>query len=104
MTLPHYEPFYLRTLDELRSEIDRLGVDIPLSDEISCLAEAVPEMPIANRFCAQPITGLDALADGSPGPLTRRRYRRLAEGGFGLIWVESTILGDFAPSGRLRLD
>lgn len=103
MPLPHYEPFYLRTLDELRTEIGRLSVDIPLSTDSSALGELLPGTAITNRFCAQPITGLDALADGSPGPLTRHRYRRLVAGGFGVVWVESTVAGDFAPPGRLRL-
>jgi len=30
--------------------------------------------------------GCDGEADGAPSDLTRRRYRRLAEGGAGLLW------------------
>ncbi len=106
MSLPHYEPFYLPTLDALRTEIARLGLDLPLDEDLSLLGAPLPGLPLAipNRFCAQPVTGLDAAPDGSPGPLTRRRYLRTARGGFGLVWVESTAAGPSAPPGVLRLD
>jgi NADPH-dependent glutamate synthase beta subunit-like oxidoreductase/2,4-dienoyl-CoA reductase-like NADH-dependent reductase (Old Yellow Enzyme family) len=103
MPLSDYQPFYLETVADLEAEIGRLGLDIPLSGGLGILAEPVPGTAIANRIGAQPITGLDALRDGSPGPLTRRRYRSLAAGGFGLVWLESTVAGDGAPSGRLRI-
>lgn len=102
MDLPHYQPFYLRELPELEAEIARLGLNIPLSQDLSILG--TPGLPSApNRFCAQPISGLDARPDGSPGPLTWHRYRRYAEGRFGMIWVEATVPGADAPPGRLRL-
>jgi NADPH-dependent glutamate synthase beta subunit-like oxidoreductase/2,4-dienoyl-CoA reductase-like NADH-dependent reductase (Old Yellow Enzyme family) len=41
--------------------------------------------------------GADATADGAPGELTFRRYRRYAQGGFGLIWIEATAV---AAQGR----
>ena len=103
MPLPRYQPFYLHSPDDLYAEIGRLGLGIPLSDDMSVLEGPVSGTLIANRFCAQPVTGLDALPDGSPGPLTRHRYRRLVEGGFGLVWIESTVAGDCAPRGRMRI-
>lgn len=102
MEIPNYEPFYLHTLDDLRAEIARLGLTIPVEENVSVLAQPLnvggKRMP--NRFCAQPITGCDGTPEGAPGELTRRRYERYAAGGFGLIWVEATG-GD---ARRLRLN
>lgn len=94
MTLPAYEPFYLEDLDQLRAEIARLGLDLPVEDDFSSLAEPwrAGDVRAPNRFCALPIEGRDAQRDGSPGRLTRRRYRRLAQGGFGLIWIEGAAV------------
>ncbi len=100
MEIPNYEPFYLRTSEELRAEIARLGLSIPLAENFAPLAQPliIGSRRASNRFCAQPITGCDASPGGAPGELTRRRYTRLAEGGFGLIWFESTLAGNAAPS------
>lgn len=114
MEIPRYEPFYLDSLDQLRTEIDRLGLrEIALSSGLSSLAQPLffprPSLRIPNRFCAQPLTGHDAdPVTGAPGPLSLRRYHRYAQGGFGLIWVESTLAGPPAArwedqSRRLRL-
>ena len=92
MEIPGYQPFYIRSLADLRSEIARLGVGIPLDENLARLAQPlnIGRRKIPNRFCAQPIAGGDAQRDGAPGELTRRRYRRYAEGRFGLIWIERT--------------
>jgi NADPH-dependent glutamate synthase beta subunit-like oxidoreductase/2,4-dienoyl-CoA reductase-like NADH-dependent reductase (Old Yellow Enzyme family) len=101
MLIPRYEPFYLPTLEAMRAEIGRLALDISLDENLAVLS--TPHAGVANRFCAQPISGADAGPGGIPGPLTRHRYRRLAAGGFGLVWIESTAVGPAAPAGKLRL-
>lgn len=102
MEIPNYEPFYLRSLDDLRAEIARLGVKLCLEADLAPLSQPlrVNGRTIPNRFCAQPISGGDAQRDGSPSRLTRRRYRRYAAGAFGLIWVEHTA---FEANGERRL-
>ena len=104
--IPDYQPFYLHTLAELRAEIARLGLAIPVEENVEALARplTIGGRRIANRFCAQPITGCDGTPDGAPGRLTRRRYERYASGGFGLIWVESTTAGTGGDAKRLRLN
>jgi len=106
MEIPAYQPFYIRTLADLRTENARLGLGIPLADDLKPLAQPLSIGPriIPNRFCAQPIAGGDAQADGTPGELTRRRYRRYAEGRFGLIWVELTATGSAENPGQLCLN
>jgi len=103
--IPGYQPFYLSSVDDLRAELTRLGLTLPVDDDLSPLAQplTVGSKQIPNRFCAQPIAGGDACADGAPGELTRRRYRRYAEGRFGLIWVEKTIAGQPVKPAQLAL-
>jgi len=106
MEIPAYQPFYLETLDALRVELDRIGLEIPVSENMAPLGEplCIGAKRIPNRFCAQPITGCDADASGAPGKLTRRRYLRYAQGGFGLIWVEATRVGIPDAAAHLALN
>ena len=105
MEIPGYQPFYLQSLADLRAEVARLGLGIPLDDDLTRLVQplAIGRRKISNRFCAQPIAGGDAGPDGAPGELTRRRYCRYAEGRFGLIWVERTAAGSAEKPGQLCL-
>lgn len=103
MEIPFYEPFYLPTSNALEAEIHRLGLGISLSTNLASLSRPLTIGPHAcpNRWCAQPISGYDACLDGTPSERTLHRYRRLASGGFGLIWIESTRPGP--ETGRLSL-
>lgn len=105
MEIPDYEPFYIHSLEALRCEITRLGITIPLEEDPSTLARpfTMGGKVIPNRFCAQPISGGDALVDGRPGPLARRRYTAYASGAFGLIWMERTSAHAPEKPGQLCL-
>ena len=89
-----HERFHIRSLDQLRSAIDDMGLRIPVSEDLSVLGSPleIAGRTVPNRFVAQPMEGFDSSPDGSPGPLSFRRYRRYAEGGFGLIWFEATAV------------
>ena len=106
MEIPDYQPFYLETVGALRAELDRIGLEIPVAEDLAPLAAPLHlgAKRIPNRFCAQPITGCDAEADGAPGQRTRRRYLRYARGGFGLIWMEATRMGAPVAAARLCLN
>lgn len=54
--------------------------------------KCIGSMRFANRICIHPMEGADSELDGSPGPLTYRRYKRFAEGGAGLIWFEAVAV------------
>jgi 2,4-dienoyl-CoA reductase-like NADH-dependent reductase (Old Yellow Enzyme family) len=87
-----FRRFNFKTLDDLRGDLDALGLELPISDNLAVLGEKVRvgnhELP--NRFVIQPMEGVDGEPDsGAPGKLTFRRYRRYAEGGSGLIWAEA---------------
>lgn len=60
-------------------------------------------MRLSNRICIHPMEGADSEADGSPSPLTYRRYRRFAKGGAGLIWFEAVAVSTEARSNLRQL-
>jgi 2,4-dienoyl-CoA reductase-like NADH-dependent reductase (Old Yellow Enzyme family) len=96
MEATKHERFDLQNLDQLRAEIERLGLKLPIAEDLSVLSTplTIAGRPMPNRFSVQPMEGFDAHPDGSPGELTLRRYRRYASGGFGLIWFEATAILD----------
>lgn len=82
-----HSPFHVKNVDELNSAFAQLGLDLAAKNDHSALLAPVLGSP--NSMCIQPMEGCDSEADGSPGELTLRRYRRFAEGGAGMIWVEA---------------
>ena len=86
-----FEKFGFQSLDELKNKIEKLNVDIPVTEDISVLSEpvAVGKKTAPNSLAILPMEGCDGETDGSPSQLTMRRYRRFAEGGAGLIWGEA---------------
>jgi 2,4-dienoyl-CoA reductase-like NADH-dependent reductase (Old Yellow Enzyme family) len=89
-----HKRFHLHDLDALRTELNSLGLSLPIREDLAVLGQPVPVAGLRapNRFAIQPMEGFDAAEDGSPGPLGFRRYRRYAEGGSGLIWFEATAV------------
>lgn len=89
-----HQRFRLRSAAGLEQEAKRLGLEVPFSDEISILLEkaAFGGRPVPNRLAALPMEGADAEETGGPSEWTRRRYRRLAAGGAGLIWFEAAAV------------
>lgn len=88
-----------RHWDDLSEQARRWGLALPDGDPFRML-----EGPVAlagrsahNAVVLQPMEGADGEEDGSPGPLTLRRYRRFAESGAGLAWLEATAVD---PAGR----
>lgn len=86
-----HQPFRYHSLEELVRDIERLGLDIPVREDLSPLAAPLECGPfrLPNRFVVLPMEGCDGTADGAPDELTFRRYRRFAAGGAGLLWVEA---------------
>ncbi len=89
-----FEAFQFRTLNELRDEASRQRLELPVSSDVAVLGAPllINGLNIPNRLCVQPMEGCDADEWGAPGELTFRRYRRYAEGGFGLIWLEAAAV------------
>ncbi len=103
--MSEHQRFHLHSLEELRAELRRLHLTLPISERISILGDPVPlgTLSAPNRFAVQPMEGFDATADGGPGELTFRRYRRYAEGGSGLLWFEATAVAPDARSNPQQL-
>ncbi len=94
MKLPLPEYLKVTTLGELYGEAQSLNLKLPRANDLTVLREPafVGGLKVPNRFCVQPMEGCDAGLGGMPAALTFRRYRRYAEGGFGLIWLEATAV------------
>jgi 2,4-dienoyl-CoA reductase-like NADH-dependent reductase (Old Yellow Enzyme family) len=91
--------FKFKTRDALLAKAHALGLDIPLSEDLSPLFAPidVAGRRLGNRLAIQPMEGCDAEPDGTPGPLTFRRYERFGAGGAKLIWGEACAV---VPEGR----
>lgn len=71
-----------------------LSSPMPYSDNTDVLSSPITihGKRFANRLVCQAMEGCDGTADGSPDELTKRRYKRFANGGAGLIWFEATAV------------
>lgn len=83
--------FRYKTGDELLAAAQALGLDIRLRADLSPLFQSldIAGRRVGNRLAIQPMEGCDGEAEGSPGELTFRRYRRFGAGGAKLIWGEA---------------
>jgi NADPH2 dehydrogenase len=91
--------FKYKSVDDLRAENDRLGIDLRFSDDLTVYEQPVRIGPltVGNRWCIHPMEGCDGNLDGSPGELTFRRYVRFGSGGAKLLWGEACAV---TPDGR----
>ena len=83
-------------LSEFRESIEQKDYSIPVTEDLDPLGQSseVGGKVIPNSLCLNPMEGHDADTDGGPSALTFRRYRRYAEGGAGIIWVEATAVSE----------
>ena len=86
--------FHYRSLDELRADIASRGYAIAVGDRLERVVAPVRigAFTASNRMAIHPMEGCDGNADGTPGELTFRRWRRFAEGGAALLWGEATAV------------
>jgi 2,4-dienoyl-CoA reductase (NADPH2) len=91
LKMTNHEPFAFKSSEELLNKAEELGVQLPFQESIEPLLKSftIGSKKIPNRMAVHPLEGFDSEADGSPGELTFRRYRRYAQGGSGLIWFEA---------------
>jgi 2,4-dienoyl-CoA reductase-like NADH-dependent reductase (Old Yellow Enzyme family) len=84
----------LKSVDQLRTRLAALGLELPIDDEILTAAAGSPlAQPLSlarftagNRWCIHPMEGWDAHRDGSPSDHTLRRWRNFGASGAKLIW------------------
>ena len=95
---PTYE-HYGSVLRHTPFENDQVKTDdLPYSEDFALLGKPYRSQAFSapNRICYQPMEGQDA-ADGLPSERTYQRYRALAAGGAGMIWLEATAI---CPEGK----
>ena len=94
-----HEKFHYVDREALQQDIADLGLEIPCGEDLTPLGSpaAIGRRQAPNRLAVLPMEGCDGLADGKPGELTERRYRRFAGGGAGTLWFEATAV---VPEGR----
>ena len=100
-----FEPFKYKTLEDLKKELKRLSIPLPISSDTKSLGETIQSkhLIIPNRLSIQPMEGFDSNVNGSPSDLTFRRYKRYAKGGAGLIWFEATAISEDCRSNDHQL-
>jgi 2,4-dienoyl-CoA reductase (NADPH2) len=91
MRVGQHERFAFRSEAELLGKSQKLGIDLPFSDNLSPFFErrTVASQTVPNRFAVQPMEGYDSESDGTPSERVFRRYERYARGGSGLVWFEA---------------
>jgi NADPH2 dehydrogenase len=90
--MPHY--FKYKTLTDLRNDVAQRGFDIQFEENIDRVLQPVRigTRKLGNALGIQPMEGCDGDLDGTPGPLTFRRWERFGAGGAKLIWGEATAV------------
>ena len=98
--------FRYRNLDELRREVEDLGLGIRLADQVDQLLQPVQvgHKTVGNAFGIHPMEGCDTTLDGKPSELTIRRWLRFGAGGAKLIWGEATSILPEAKANSRQLE
>lgn len=84
----------LRTVERFSQQVEQLGCVIPIEEKLLSAHEGSPlaeplmmgKLRIGNRWVIHPMEGWDAQHDGSPSPLTLRRWKNFGESGAKWIW------------------
>lgn len=86
--------FDFKSLDDIRSEAERLRVEIAFEEKLEAVFRPVRigDRTIGNSMGIHPMEGCDGTLEGKPDELTVRRWRRFGEGGAKLIWGEATAV------------
>jgi len=80
--LTEHVRFHYKTLEDLKQDIVRLGLDIPCSENMEIFNQSVSlsGAVVPNSLGIHPMEGCDGTPDGIPSELTKRRYERFAKG------------------------
>lgn len=91
--------------EDFLSQNDALQTALPYTDDVKALAQpfSLQNHRFPNRLACQAMEGCDGTASGEPDELTKRRYKRLAAGGAGIIWFEATAVMEEARANPRQL-
>ena len=100
-----HEKFNFKSLEEIKSKVNELGVEVNFDDDFSPLWEPkkIGKKTAPNSFAVLPMEGCDSNTDGSPSELVYARYKKLAAGGYGLIWWEANAVVEEGKANELQM-
>ena len=100
-----HKKFNYKSLQDLKRDIDDLGLDLDFVDDVKILSQPVKffNRSIPNALVAHPMEGGDSSPDGGPTDLTFRKYERVSEGGVGLVWLEAVSINQEGRSNKGQL-
>ncbi len=80
--------------ENFKNDNKTYNTNLLFSEKIDVLSNEIniKEKTVKNRIVCQAMEGCDGTVDGRPDTLTKRRYKRLAESGAGIIWFEATAV------------
>lgn len=105
--------FRYKTLDDVREDLLKLGINLPLSEDLSPLARNFTvkgeKINFRNAVAIHPMEGFDSIhgegeaVEGAPSDLTHRRYMRFADSDAGLYWFEAVAISRESRSNNRQL-
>lgn len=97
--------FSYSSLDDLKKDLYNNNIDLPLQENLDILKEEIENngVRIPNALAIHPMEGADANKDGTPSELTKRRYKRFAQGGAGLIWMEALAINNQGRANKKQM-
>ncbi len=99
--------FNYNTLDDIKRDLEKLGLELPFSENTSVLAKGFDvrgeNIHLKNAVAIHPMEGFDSDEKGGPSELTRRRYLRFAESDAGLYWFEAVAISNESRSNSRQL-
>lgn len=95
----------MKTAADFEKTMTEAGLPFPVDENVDILAKTIQigDKIVPNRLCIQPLEGFDGEPDGSPSDLIRRRYKRYAGGGAGMIWYESIAISEDGRCNPLQM-
>lgn len=97
--------FNYKKIDDLRKDIEEKELTLKLSENTDLYKRevVVGDRKIPNSIATLPMEGGDATEMGIPTELTYRKYKNIAKGGAGLIWIEAVSVCDEGRSNDKQL-
>ncbi len=85
--------------EAFKRDNEKYNINLSFSENLSVLSSEIKinGKTVKNRLACQAMEGCDGTLTGEPDVLTKRRYKRFAQGGAGIIWFEATAV---LPEGR----
>ena len=95
----------MKTAADFEKTMTEAGLPFPVDENVDILAKPIQigDRTVPTRLCIQPLEGFDGEPDGSPSDLIRRRYKRYAGGGAGMIWYESIAISEDGRCNPLQM-